>query len=351
MRSVMNAAAAFTWISLFGSLQALVLGLAILARRGGTGAPGAEPARRLRVELGGVVIVFGAAVASIALDHSGWLSASAPLVWIEYTLAWCFPLFLLYARSAVGRPVEPRRVALHAVPLALWLLQSLAGAFAGGLPWWPPILFVVLYQVAYTVRVAWLAFVDAPLDAPGLGLLRLMTGGVVVIHLAQAVRFVYAEVEVLRDVVPLAATAVLYVVVYRALAVSEILHPPPRPYAASGLDPGRAGEEARRLERLMESERLYTRPDLDLDGVARRMGVSRTHLSQIVNQGLGATFNELVKRHRVAEAERLLSDPGLGHLTVQAIGERAGFSSRSAFYEAFREQTGSTPGRYRERRS
>lgn len=37
-------------------------------------------------------------------------------------------------------------------------------------------------------------------------------------------------------------------------------------------------------------------------------------------------------------------------MTVEAIGERSGFSSRSAFYEAFRRGTGSTPDRDRERR-
>jgi AraC-like DNA-binding protein len=345
----MDVAAVLTVIGLFGSLQALVLGLAIVARRGARG--GAAPAldRRRNLALGALLVVFGAAVAVIALDHSGWVPEAVPLVWIEHTLAFCYPLFLLYARLVVGDPPGRPWMLVHALPLGLWLLDSLVGALTGELPWWPPILALVLYQVAYTVRVAWLAFVEAP-EAPAVGLLRLMVVALAVVHLAQAVRFVFSDVELLRDVVPVVATVVLYAVVYRALGASDILHPPPAPYAASGLEPARAAEEASRLERLLESERLFLRPDLDLETTARHLGIGRTRLSQIVNQGLGTSFNDLVNRYRVAEAQRLLDDPALDHLTIQAIGERAGFSARSAFYAAFRQHTGTTPGRVRRRR-
>lgn len=346
----MDSATVLTAISLFGSLQALLLGLAIFVRIG-EGTERAGPTdRRRRVVLGALMVVFGAAVAVIALDHAAWFSEAVPFAWIEHTLALFFPLFLLYARLVVGRPPGRGWLALHFSPLALWILASAAGAITGGLPWWPPILAVVLYQVAYTARAAWIAFAEAEEDLPGLGLLRLLAAGLVVVHLAQGLRFAFSDVALLRDVVPATSTLLIYAVVYRALAASEVLHPPPKPYTASGLEPNRAAREGERLERLMETERLFLRHDLDLDTVAERMELSRTHVSQIVNQGLGIRFNELLSRYRAEEARRLLSDPALDHVTIEAIGERAGFSSRSAFYEAFRRQTGSTPGRYRDQR-
>lgn len=347
----MDVTTVFTAISLFGSLQALLLGTAIFVRTGAREDSAAAGDRRRSIVLGVLMIVFGAAVGVIALDHTGWLSESVPLVWIEYTLAFSFPLFLLYARLVVGRPPGRRWLALHASPLGLWLLVSSMGVLTGGISWWPPILAIVLYQVAYTARVAWIAFVDAEGDHPSLGLLRLLAGGLAAVHLAQGIRFAFTDVAVLRDIVPVVSTLLLYVVVYRALAASEILHPPPRRYAGSDLGPDRAAREGERLRRLMEGERLFLRPDLDLDTVAGRLGSNRTHVSQVVNQGLGTRFDELVNRYRVEEAERLLCDPDLDHLTVEAIGERAGFSSRSAFYEAFRRQTGSTPGQYRDQRA
>ena len=78
-------------------------------------------------------------------------------------------------------------------------------------------------------------------------------------------------------------------------------------------------------------------------------GVSPRRLSEIVNQAGG--FYEYVNHFRVDAARRLLADPAERRTSIEAIGLMTGFRSRSTFYEAFKRETGSTPGAWRTSRN
>jgi AraC-like DNA-binding protein len=101
----------------------------------------------------------------------------------------------------------------------------------------------------------------------------------------------------------------------------------------------------------MERDRPYLNENLNLADLATRLKVSRAHLSQVVNAGLGSNFSDFLSRYRVEEAERLFADPDLQHLTIEAIGYEVGFRSRSAFHSAFKRARGETPARARQRLS
>ena len=122
-------------------------------------------------------------------------------------------------------------------------------------------------------------------------------------------------------------------------------------YGRSTLTEDVAVRGLERLRRAMEERRVFLRPDLTLAELADEIGVPRSHLSQLVNERCGKSFPELLAEHRVAEARRLLADRSLDHLTVESIGQRAGFNSRSAFFDAFKKATGQTPAGHRKHRS
>lgn len=103
----------------------------------------------------------------------------------------------------------------------------------------------------------------------------------------------------------------------------------------------------RRLSALMEEERAYTDPALTLEKVGERLGTLPRYVSQVVNETMDQSFTAFVNGYRVAAAQRRLQDPACEHLTVVAVGEEAGFASKSAFYEAFKRVTGTTPASYR----
>ncbi len=117
-------------------------------------------------------------------------------------------------------------------------------------------------------------------------------------------------------------------------------------YAHSTLEKVDCQGALRKLDALMSGQQLYRQPDLNLAELASRLDLSRHQLSELINTRLGMGFSRYLRELRVKEACRLLLDKP--SLSVLSVGLEAGFSSQSAFYDAFREITGMTPGKYRE---
>ncbi|WP_397546448.1 helix-turn-helix domain-containing protein [Rhodothermus marinus] len=99
----------------------------------------------------------------------------------------------------------------------------------------------------------------------------------------------------------------------------------------------------------METEKLYRQPDLTLQALAERLGISPHNLSEVLNTAFGQSFYDFVNGYRVREVQALLADPERAHLTILALAMEAGFSSKSTFNAAFKKHTGLTPSAYRRR--
>lgn len=99
------------------------------------------------------------------------------------------------------------------------------------------------------------------------------------------------------------------------------------------------------LQQLMETEKVYQKPDLKLVNLADRLGLSTHQLSELINTQRGMHFSRYIRQHRVEAAQKLLlSKPSL---SVLDVGMHVGFSSQSTFYDAFRDITGTTPAKFR----
>ena len=120
-------------------------------------------------------------------------------------------------------------------------------------------------------------------------------------------------------------------------------------YYASSLSREQATHIQQRLLHLMETERPYLAGKLTLPQLAKQLGVSSNHLSQVINEQLTSNFFDFVNGYRVEDAKRLL----LTHLnrTVLEIALDAGFNSKSAFYKSFRQHTKMTPSQFRKMRA
>jgi AraC-like DNA-binding protein len=329
------------WI---GAAQGLLLSGALLSRRDGEAAD-----RRLGLVLG----VAALAVAAITASHAGVSAALG--AWLEVgeiALTFAFgPLLAAWVTAASGAPA-PRWLVPALAPAALAAAAGVARLALGRGGASPALLAAAIaYQVLWTA-VCCVAFArrGGAASDEGRGLVAAALAGVVLLHGAQAVRWLSPRPE-LRDLVPATATLLLFALSFVALRSSPWLVGRRARRAASGPP----DEEARRilaeLERLCRDERAHLEPELSLGSAARRLGVSTTALSRAVNRAGGARFADFLARLRVEEACRLLSDPAVGHLSVEAVGQRSGFRSRSVFYEAFRRATGKTPAEFRERRS
>lgn len=100
-----------------------------------------------------------------------------------------------------------------------------------------------------------------------------------------------------------------------------------------------------KLNTLMSEEKIYLEEELRLADLAAIMGVSVHQLSEFLNQYLGYSFSDMIKRYRVEEAKlKMEQEPRKNLLN---IAYESGFISKSVFNDAFRKWTNMSPQEYR----
>jgi AraC-like DNA-binding protein len=100
---------------------------------------------------------------------------------------------------------------------------------------------------------------------------------------------------------------------------------------------------AAKITTLMETEKPYLENNLTLPDLAKSVGVSSNYLSQVINDHFHLNFFDFVNSYRIKLASDLLIKPDNTTGTVLDIAMAAAFNSKSAFYSAFKKQTGMTP--------
>ncbi|MGZ2258186.1 helix-turn-helix domain-containing protein [Roseobacter sp. A03A-229] len=103
-------------------------------------------------------------------------------------------------------------------------------------------------------------------------------------------------------------------------------------------------ELSSKAEAFLRDSRLFVDPQLSLTRLARRLGVTDRALSEAINRSSGKNVSQFINDFRVAEAARLLQETSDA---VGAVGEAAGFLTRSNFYTEFNRVMGQSPGAYR----
>ncbi len=101
----------------------------------------------------------------------------------------------------------------------------------------------------------------------------------------------------------------------------------------------------RQVQTWMEQSQPYLRKDFQLMDVSEVVGLNRTYLSRIFNEGMGGTFSDVVQKYRIEKAKTMLLDTP--EKSLKQIAMACGFSALSSFYHAFQKQTGMAPGQYR----
>jgi AraC-like DNA-binding protein/ligand-binding sensor protein len=101
-----------------------------------------------------------------------------------------------------------------------------------------------------------------------------------------------------------------------------------------------------RLEQAVALAREHCCQELLESEVARRCGISASHLSRSFRKVMGTTFTRYLTELRIAEAQRLLVRTSL---SVMEVAMRVGYSRHSYFSRRFREVVGITPFDFRRR--
>ena len=100
------------------------------------------------------------------------------------------------------------------------------------------------------------------------------------------------------------------------------------------------------VEKLFLEQKPYLQAGYTLEQLVADTCLHRYTLSAFINKKYGMGFREFLNRHRVDYFKQNLERPDWKQLTLEAIAEQCGFSSRSSFIKNFKDFTGQTPSEY-----
>ena len=96
-----------------------------------------------------------------------------------------------------------------------------------------------------------------------------------------------------------------------------------------------------------EKKEYFAEGLASLSDLARRIGESPHHVSQVINEKLEKNFFELLASYRIEKAKKILEGDKTGRLTVEEVSEMVGYNSKTAFNNSFKKITGKTPSEFR----
>ena len=105
-------------------------------------------------------------------------------------------------------------------------------------------------------------------------------------------------------------------------------------------------ELSARIEKYVLDEQVFLNPDLEISDISFALKVPRHHIAYCITNVLNQKFTSYKNRLRVVHAIKLLENGESALTSMDGIGAKSGFKSRSAFYEAFKVETGMTPNQF-----
>lgn len=293
----------------------------------------------------GLVLLL--ALSGLQWAHFAWLHLDWP--WIAtrpYRLALFVvaPAFFLFAqpllRPSPRASIRPAQL-LHALPILVcpWLSDHAA----------LPLAFII-----GAVYLLWLAHSLYALrqERSRFHLEMILLGGVFAIALAVSVLGLMQAVLPEKMFFSLYAISIglAFLLVHTVLGLRpqlahEVSETAQATYANSTLSNVDCSAALADLEQLVSHEKIHLDADLNLPGLAKRLGLSPHQLSELMNARLCKSFSRYLRELRIDAAKTMLRDEPSA--SVLAVGLSVGFTAQSNFYEAFREIEGMTPGQYR----
>lgn len=382
----------FALVMLLGVVQAVLLGTFFL-----TGTRGTHPANRY---LGWLLIGLAALASDVLLGYTNYMfrvlainDSTEPINLVLPPLFYGYVVSRLTHRPLKGFGWHLVPALLWAVYALTWLTQSRAfqynayiGAFHPELPFVaePPGLPAVVYTLrgwiseltvlsmliynTLALRAVWRAFqrqgrplwADAPAPLPALRFLTLLQLALpfLVVCTKRLASGDLGDYLIICYVTVIVYSTTFWALVGPAATSEPVAATEPEPvgrpeeskkkYEKSALTDEAEDALLSRLTQLTNAEKPYLTPDVSLPALARQLNTSPHYLSQVLNNRMGLSFFDWLAQHRVAEAQRLLTDPATARLKVDEIAERVGYNSASAFHTAFKRLTNQTPAQYRD---
>ncbi len=91
-------------------------------------------------------------------------------------------------------------------------------------------------------------------------------------------------------------------------------------------------------------EENYANPNFSVKNVAEYVKIDRTYLYRLFKDETGLSVIDYINRHRISQAESMLSDQSLA---IKDVAYSVGFSDQMYFSKVFKKHTGKTPTEFK----
>ncbi|GBF48551.1 7TM diverse intracellular signaling domain / DNA-binding helix-turn-helix multi-domain protein [Leptospira ryugenii] len=99
------------------------------------------------------------------------------------------------------------------------------------------------------------------------------------------------------------------------------------------------------LKNLFQSEKIHLDEELRLSDLSALLKLNAHQTSELINQIMGISFADLIKQYRIEDAkEKLIKEKDK---SILDIALDCGFTSKSVFNDAFKNQVGLPPSQFR----
>ena len=287
-----------------------------------------------------------AALCAIEIGHWNYFQGGPPPFTTTYYRVAMFMVpsaFYFFGRWAI-LPAEPfhPKLLVHLTPVLLVFVGSLAIAL--------PILFT--FGAAYALWLTYLVYglrdrrKQFRFEFLYFAVMSLL--GAIVLVLGFALPYIDGGIfyRVYNIAVGLGIAIMIVALVANPQLIGDLSEAARIKYGTTTLGGVDIRASLEKLGRVMSDGKAYQNEDLSLNSLAGEIGLTAHQLSELINSRLGMGFSRYVRERRVEAAKALLlSAPSQSILSVSLD---TGFRSQSAFYAAFKEITGQSPGEYRE---
>lgn len=104
-------------------------------------------------------------------------------------------------------------------------------------------------------------------------------------------------------------------------------------------------EQCETVIKYFEKSEAYLETSFSLEQLANDLNLSKQQVSEVINQDMNSSFYQLLAMYRINHAKLLIEENK--NLTIEAIVDECGFSSKSTFNKYFKYYVGQTPSVYR----
>lgn len=101
-----------------------------------------------------------------------------------------------------------------------------------------------------------------------------------------------------------------------------------------------------KLKNYVEINNSFLKKDLTIRYLSKKLHTNSNYLSKSVNAMGNKSFVQFINSYRIEFAKDMLLDEHYSKYTIQAISEKSGFNSTSAFYTAFKKETSIAPSAF-----